>query len=556
MKKLICLFSLMIIMIMGYEISYAYSNEFDQMIKILELPLENNNGLALNEEIYNEYNLIVYGNPLFIKNKQRWKATENGKWTYNGNAWNGNGVRGEYWILGENAVGKEVHNELFPDDYTSGISPLDWNYIEISDAEESWLDIEEYHSKLQREYMLKQKWWRKGSKYDITAEMIGVNKARVENFATWKTAGNIYTENLREDGVRFAATFNIPSMAADAEIKSKLTIHNGTSYNISKEDSNIIIPISYGALIENLSEYVTKDDIKNIQAELLIDGVRVKNVIANESLNIDDTFLLNIDKSNYENQKIIEILVRCNSIAETYFASDIPLCSTKEEIILINIEREGDIIEVEDVNRRFKSGDKPKITSIEIKRISSDSRSKEKYVDLNIAKKTNSEFICAGQVLYIRIGTRNDASTVTLEIEGDSSITTFDKLTEKFEWTEPKERGIETRYMSLSALKKIYNMPLRLSLEEDMGNGVKYFSTIYVIPYETKQTLKSWSSIREETRNAFEIDENTLFERIENPYSFVFKAKSEIGVTTRRKNIDIFEAWNKIYNRDLSKYIK
>lgn len=460
---------------MSSSIAYAYSNNFENMIKVLEIPIENTNGLVLNEEIYNEYNLLVYGNPLLVKNKQRWKASENGKWTYGGGTWKGEGIRGEYWILGENAVGKEVHNELFPDDYNSGISPVDWNYIEIADAEESWLDISTYHSSLQREYMLKQKWWRKGIVYDLTAEMIGINKARVENFATWKTAGSIYTENLREDGVRFAATFNIPPMAADAQIMSKLNLDNGTSYNISKEETNIEIPISYGAIIENLSEYVTKDDIKNIQAELLIDGVIVKSIANKECLNVDDVYILNIDKSNYENEKVIEILIKSNAIAETYFGSDMPMCASKEEVIVIYIEREDATIEVEDVNRRFKSGDKPKITSIEIKRVSSDSRGREKYVELDVAKKTNNEFLCAGQVIYIRVETINDASNVTLEIEGDSSITNLDKLTEKFEWTEPKERGIRTRYVSLSALKKSYNMPLKLDLEEDAGRWIKIF---------------------------------------------------------------------------------
>ena len=35
----------------------------------------------------------------------------------------------------------------------------------------------------------------------------------------------------------------------------------------------------------------------------------------------------------------------------------------------------------------------------------------------------------------------------------------------------------------------------------------------------------------------------------------VLKASSEVGITTKRTTLDVFEAWNTIYNRDLTKYI-
>ena len=89
-----------------------------------------------------------------------------------------------------------------------------------------------------------------------------------------------------------------------------------------------------------------------------------------------------------------------------------------------------------------------------------------------------------------------------------------------------------------------------------LGNGVVYFSTTYVLPYKTKQTLNSWETLREQNRNAFNINENDLFTRITNPYKLVFKARSEVGVVTKKTSLDVFEAWNTIYNRDLSEYIK
>ena len=94
----------------------------------------------------------------------------------NAGIWCGVGVRGEYWILGENEAGKKVHNELFPDDYNSGISPLEWNYLKIIDAEESWLDVSKYQSEKQKEYMLTQKLMRNNIAYDITVQDIGFEK--------------------------------------------------------------------------------------------------------------------------------------------------------------------------------------------------------------------------------------------------------------------------------------------------------------------------------------------------------------------------------------------
>ena len=458
--------------------------------------------------------------------------------------------------FGENYSGKEVHNEIFPDDYNSGTSPLEWNYVEIVDAFESWVDVSKYQSEKQKEYMLSQKLTRNGVTYDITAKDIGLNKARAESFATWKTKGSIYTKKIDKTGIYWGATFNVPPMAADAKLNSILTVQNGTSYTIPKEEEEISIPINFGGVITNMTDYVSSEDIKSISAELYINGNKVKNIKDEKSSKIEDSYVLTINKSNYPDKSVAEILVKCNTTAETKFLNDIPMNDSKEVILLVNIEGTENKNIVKDVNKRFDSGDKPRIVGIEIKRVTTDSSGKEKYVDLNIAKKTNSKFVCAGQVIYVRVKTINYVSSVSLEIEGDRSMMILDELTKKFEWDEPRQRGIKTRYKTLTELKKQYQMPLKLKLEKNAGDGVKYFSTIYVVPYKTKQTLNSWNTLREKNKNAFEIKESELFTRITNAYSLVFKARNDVGITTKRTNLDVFEAWNTIYNRDLTPYVK
>ena len=555
MKKII---SLLLMIIVMSSISYAYSEDFKYMLDTLEISEKNTSGLLINEEIYNAYNLLVYGSPLKIKEGQRWKDVKEGRWTYNGGIFKNNikARRGEYWILGENADGKEVHNEIFPDDYVTGTSPLDWNYIEIADAEESWLDNSSYHSEKQKEYMLKHNLSRYGETYEINAEMIGTKKARLENYATWKTSGSIYTKKIGQDNRIWVATFNVPPMAANAKLKSNLKFAKGNNFTLRPDEEVLEIPISFGAIIEEMSEYVTKEDIKNIKSELYIDGKRVGSISKKEELSINQNYILNFKKENYSGNGTVEIVVKCNSVAETYFNLDTPMYSSCEEVIVIHLDEEKQNVFVESVNKRFESGDKPKIASIEIKRVTSDSKGNEIYVDLPKALKTNKEFILAGQVIYVKVTTLNNTESVTLEFAGDKSMITLDDLTEKFEWTEPKMRGVKTRYKTLQALKKSYNMPIKLLTEDGSENGKRTFTCIYIVPYGTKQTLESWASLREKNRNAFSIDESKIFDRIDKPYTLVVKAKSKIGIVTKEKELDVFEAWNTVYNRDLTKYVK
>lgn len=82
------------------------------------------------------------------------------------------------------------------------------------------------------------------------------------------------------------------------------------------------------------------------------------------------------------------------------------------------------------------------------------------------------------------------------------------------------------------------------------------YEFIYIIPYETKQTLNSWQTLRNESNDALKIDENRLFTRIMKPYEVVLKAKNVNGADTKRIQIDVFERWDTLYNRDISKYVK
>lgn len=198
------------------------SESFSKTLELINVPEKNTDGYEINEEMYKIYNLIVYGKPQDVVKNQRWKDTPNGKYINKST-----NKRGEYRILGYALNGSVVNNELFPDDYVSGKSPEKWNYIVIDDAYASWNDTSKYQTEEQYNYMLNQKLSRNGITYNLTAKDIGLTKARLEAFATWKTAGSIFTLKKDDRGIYWGATFSIPPMAADAEVNALLNFPNG-----------------------------------------------------------------------------------------------------------------------------------------------------------------------------------------------------------------------------------------------------------------------------------------------------------------------------------------
>lgn len=546
MKKFV-LFFIMLISVSSSV--FAYSSGFGYMLNAMGIATVNCNGLTINEEIYNRYNLIVYGSPQNVTHNQRYKETENGSWSNNFQIWNGNGARGEYWILGQDYLGKPVHNEIFPDDFTSGTSPLFWNYRQVKDAEESWSDASKFQYEIQRKYMLNSKLSRFGITYDLTAKDIGLDKARVENYATWGNAGSIYTEKPGEGNVYWAATFSVPPLAKDAKLNSVLETNHGFEYTINKNQESIDIPILFGSEIFGVSEYASEDHIRIIEAELKINGISTDFVNAVQQLEINKEHILTINKLDYPKQNKIFIEVECNSVAATYFSNDPPMYDSKKITIVVNIEND-EYSKVKVKNEKAA----PDIYKIEVKRVTT-INGKEGLVDLYFSKRTKTNFICAGQVIKIKVITSTDASNVSFDFDGYKSIKTLDDLTLKFEWTDPKARGERARFSSLKELQNAYKFSKRMMLVKKT-ESTNVFEATYVIPYSTNQSLHSWNSLREISGSAFDIDESKLFTRKDREYKLVVKASNARKTSTESYLFDVAERWDELYNRDLTKYVK
>lgn len=545
MRKIIIL---LIVIISIQTISFGYSRNFEYMIGAMNIEPKTENGYMLNEEIYDKYKQFVYGSPLAVTSGQRWKNVEQGRWTKCGGAWKGSGTRGEYWILGYNLSNEFVHNHRFPVDVEPPTPPTEWRYVELSDAEKSWDNIELYLHEEQKIYMQTTKLMRDDIIYELTAQDIGLNKARVENYATWRTEGNIYTRRYDRNNKEWAANFLVPPMAANAELKAELYLENGNEYTIKKDEESIVIPITYGCQVVNLTDFAKPKHVKKIHAELTLDNKIFSETSDEKTTQISKEYNLIINKQDFRGQSDVEIEVACNSLLLTEFIVDGALTDINVQKIYIHIEsneEEADDLKVKEENRNYvDEAVPPRINSVTLGRYEN-----AKIIPLKKSKKTKTEFICAGHMLAIEVDTSN-TDYITLEFEGDSSIITLDDLTKRFEWDEPQERKVKTRYSSLKALKNTYKKRTKIYPKQD-----GYFVYYYVIPYKTKQTLHSWNTLREQKNDAFEIEENKLFSRIGKPYNIVIKAYSKDGVRTKKVQLDVFERWDTLYNRNLTPYI-
>lgn len=536
MKKILIICSLFIITI-GNSV-FGITSEFAEFISIANIPEKSKNGYYINEDIYNKYNIISYGRPEDVVNTQRWKNVKNGKWK------NASGAVGEYRVLGFDKDGGLVNNEKFPDDAVSGVSPESWNYIYINDASSSWLKAEEYRSPAQINYMLDEPLTRNGQTYNITARMIGTNKARLESFATWKSSGSIYTRKQNPNGSIWDATFIVPPMAKDADVKANL-IFPKESYSFEKGKDILEIPFTFGAEAINLNNFTLASDIKNLSSNVSVQFTDFDKVSATGKTQISKNGIIKISKNQFVNTDTIEVVVRNVAVLETFFANETPMIDIEETTIYISNAGENVTISVRDVNRKV-SGDvaRPNIGTIKLYKetVNGDD-------PLMISKSTRNRFICAGEILVVKVPISNDPTSVDFYIQGDSSIQTLDKLTKKFLYDEPRQRNEKVKF-SLSSLQSMYSLPL------DMTQRNGYYEITYVVPYSTKQSLNSWQTLRNKSKNAMEINKSELFTKLTDPYVIKIIARNEGGTVTKSINLDVFERWDTIYNRDISEYVQ
>lgn len=156
-------------------------------------------------------------------------------------------------------------------------------------------------------------------------------------------------------------------------------------------------------------------------------------------------------------------------------------------------------------------------------------------------------FVCAGETIGFTLIT-NNTDYIEVDFIGDSSIKTLDNLTEKFLIDIPAEKGKDT-----SNIKYEYsNFPKKIYPQYVDNDEIQVFKWFYTIPYKTKQSLESWSSLKNSRLE--DIDILKLFSRITRPYELAIYLNGD-SKTAVHLPFDVFERWDTILNRDVTKYI-
>lgn len=480
------------------------SDNFKFVIDTIGIPQYNVYGEEINEEIYYTYNVFSYATPQKMYSKtstQRFKEVpDNGKWTKDGGAYKGYGTRGEFYVLGTSYSGSIIDNVYFPVDSVPETTPDKWEFIAFDGAYESWVDNNKYKSIEQVEYMKNSKMmfdtidYKTGTcnsynlvEYNMSAKSIGLNKARLNTCATWKTMGVISTKRRNNKGAIRTAIFAIKPMAASADIKS--CVKSGDVIDLSEEEDEIEIKVSFGADAVNLNDYANEKHIKEIFSSLRINGEEVANISNSKTSSIKKDYIIVIDRNKYKDGDILNLEV--NSYLYTEFTVDGLMQDKINKNITINIEDKKEV----------------PVKDVSIRRLQKDNG--EHFVSL--LPITNSSI---GKSIGIIEGGCNLACRLDL----GTDISNIDNI----------QVRVDGQNLKTDLVKK------------DEKNIIIEFK----IPKQTYSSIAGWSSLRDREGNYFKVDFSEIGKRLKEPHIleiiYDFKGIKNL-ITQRIDSIDDYE---------------
>lgn len=333
---------------------FGITNGFVSMINTYGVPRYNANKEEINEEVYNTYRVFSYSAPEKYSGTspvQRWKDSKYGLWNKLGGAYRGSGIKGEYMVLGKNYGGAVIHNYYFPLDTISPTTPDKWLYYSNSGALESWSDGKAYRFVEQRDYMKQAKLIfndlssrdnadnpAKFKEYNITANSIGLSKAKLDTSSTWKTRGVISVKFMREGNLRYAYFFTNP-IAANANVVSKISnVHE--NYTLLENSNDIVIPIDYNAEVINLTGYAKKEHIKEIRSEIYIDNIKVGEISGSKTTNVGTRYNFVVSRQTSNLSPDNKFVIRVDSYMYTEFALDGAMKDSTQKTVNVLVEPE------------------------------------------------------------------------------------------------------------------------------------------------------------------------------------------------------------------------
>ena len=487
-KKLLMIITLYIVFV-GTKKVYGITDNFKFVIDTIGIPRYNVYGKEINEEVYKAYNVFSYGWPeeLGTNVGQRWKNSKYGLWSQGIGAYNGYGARGEYNLLGRDYSGNVINNYYFPVDTIPETTPEYWSYYSNPGALESWNDKNKYKYIEQLEYMKNTKLMfndissRDNSdnpemmkEYTITANMIGLDKARLDVCSTWKTNGIIHTRRKINGQVRYAVFLTKP-MAANANVKSNLTTND--NFVLKETEEDIEIEISYGANIINMSGYAKENHIKEISSKLYINGKEVDYISGSKTVNVGTKYILKLSRDSLKENQNNQIVVKNDSYVHTEFAVDGLMQDSAQKVINIFVEKE-------------------KLVPV-------------KFSEIRILEKQD-------RILVVRPLAQAKVS----KEEGCIGITEAGKYL-----------VLKLRVHKKVSKEDLENVELRMDNEkiEDFeiinNNSKEYLIIKFKVPIFIDSTIYGWKSLRETYGNYFNITEQDIGKRIREAHNLEIKSK-------------------------------
>ncbi len=347
-KRMLKLALLTMLIISVNEI-YALSEDFIFTIETIGIPRYNSYGKEISEDVYIAYNIFAYAEPHNItSSNQRWKNSKYGYWAKGKGRYIGSGTRGEYYVIGYTYSGEEIFNYYFPMDSIPTTTPDKWTFYTYPIAKESWQDTTMYKYEEQITHMLKSKLMFNDlssvarannpeyiKEYNITAEQIGKNKARLETAATWRTYGMISTRR-KIAGVIYKQVYLVKPMAADAEVEVALNVQE--KHTLKETEDELLIPIKYSVNVLNMTGYANEKHIKEIKATVYIDGEKVDEISGSKITSVGSEYMLVVTREKFppNDEKIIEI--KLDGYMHTEFAADGLLRDTITQTIILSVE--------------------------------------------------------------------------------------------------------------------------------------------------------------------------------------------------------------------------
>lgn len=456
---------------------FGISDNFKFIIDTIGIPRYNVYMEEINEDIYYAYNIFVYSNPQNITwhKNQRFKSEANqGKWTrYNG-VYKGIGERGEYYLLGTSYSGFVISNVYFPPDFLPETTPDKWIYLVTSGAYESWMD-NRYPDRLEymkhADMLFDEINYENGTinsynliSYGISVNKIGIDKITLDTASTWKTNGILTARRITPSHQVRNAIFTTKPMAANADVISKLNVENNITLEQDKED--IVIPIRISAEAINLSNYAKKEHIKEIVSILYINNKEVSRVSGSKTVNVDKEVLFTVSRKDYDIPKTYPINIKVKSYLYTEFSVDGLMQNEIERTINLHV-KEKQVIPIKSI----------KLSVLE-------KENNNLVVRPLVQTLISNGIVEAGRFLAVKLQKNIDLLDINCYIN-------------------------ETKVNH----EEIYNDDKYIILKISVDEGIR-------------NTINSWSYLRDKTENYFEIDFSDIGKRVKQPNVLKIKCNS------------------------------